>query len=354
VFNATRALNGILPSPYAWAHKNRVCKRLSPPTGFIMSKPTVYVLDPYHFDATSLMQSTDWIQVILPDDPRRVDWHDNADGVIIRSETRLTALDFDMAKKLKVVVKQGVGVDNIDLEAARKAGIAVHNTPALNSETVAEYALAMTMSMARRVPELDRQIRAGQKLVRSQMLGLSLHQKMVGVVGMGNIGKLVAKKFIGACEARVIGYDPVAPPDAWSDVEHVRASSLQELLRASDVVTLHVPLLDSTRGMIGRKEMDSMKDTAILVNTSRGGIVEEAALLDTLKGGKLWGAVLDAMEVEPPTKEVYGEFLRLDNVIITPHVGAGTRENQSNSGLAVVRTLLAVLQGEPHAPGKLV
>lgn len=318
-----------------------------------MSKPTVYVLDPYHPDAVSLLQSTDWIDVVLPDDPGKADWHAQADGVILRSDTRLTAADFDLAKKLKVVVKQGVGVDNIDLDAAKRAGVAVHNTPALNSETVAEYALAMTMSIARRVPELDRQIRAGSTLVRSQMLGLSLHQKTVGVIGMGNIGKLVAKKFIGACDATIIGYDPVAPADAWSDVKHTRASSVEELLRASDVVTLHVPLLASTRGLIGRAELGIMKDDAILVNTSRGGIVDEKALLDALKDGKLWGAVLDAMEIEPPTRDSYGDFLALNNVIITPHVGAGTRENQSNSGLAVVRTLLAVLRGT-DAPGKLV
>jgi D-3-phosphoglycerate dehydrogenase len=275
---------------------------------------------------------------------------------MLRSDSRLIADDFAAATNLRVVVKQGVGVDNIDLAAAKAAGVAVHNTPALNSESVAEFSLALALSLSRRVTEIDRRVRKGEKVVRSEILGLSLFRKTVGVVGMGNIGRAAARKWIGACEARIVAYDPVAPPDVWDkdQIAHTRVDSLDELLRESDVVTLHVPLLDSTRGMIGPRELGSMKDRSILINASRGGIVDEKALLEELRKRRIWGAVLDAVGVEPPTLEAYGEFLELDNVIITPHIGASTIENQSNSGLAVVRTLLAVLEGKQDVPGKLV
>lgn len=318
------------------------------------SAPVVYILDPYHSAAIELLQSTDWIDVRLHDDPRKTSWYNDADAVIIRSDTRLAEADFGMAARLKLIVKQGVGVDNIDLDAARNAGIAVHNTPALNSESVAELTLAMTLSVARRIPELDRRLRSGQRIVRSQTLGMSLFGKSVGVIGMGNIGKIVAQKFRSACEASILAYDPVAPADIWQDLPLTRLTDLHHLLRDSDVVTLHVPLLKGTRGMIGADELDIMKENAILVNAARGEIVDEKALLATLQSGRLWGAVLDAMKIEPPTKEAYSGFLELDNVVITPHVGASTMENQRNSGLAVVRTLLAALRGEQDVPGKVV
>lgn len=319
-------------------------------------KPAVYVLDPYHDDAVAQLQSIAWIDLILWDDPRRAQWHEDAVGVMLRSDSRLTADDFASARKLRVVVKQGVGVDNIDLATAKAAGVAVHNTPALNSESVAEFCLALALSLSRRVAEVDRRVRSGEKVARSKVLGLSLFRKTVGVVGMGNIGKVAARKWIGACESRVVAYDPVAPRDVWGreGIPHTRVDSLDELLKEADVVTLHVPLLDSTRGMIGASELARMKDKSILINASRGGIVDEKALFEELRKKRLWGAVLDALEVEPPTLEAYGDFLELDNVIMTPHIGASTIENQSNSGVAVVRTLLAVLEGKDDVPGKLV
>ena len=318
-----------------------------------MSK-TVFVLDPYHQDAIDLLKSTPGLDVILPSDARKSKWHVEADAVILRSETKLTAADFQAAQHLQVVVKQGVGVDNIDLEAAKATGIAVHNTPALNSEAVAELSLALALSLSRRVAEFDRRIRNGERIIRSQTLGLSLFRKTVGVVGMGNIGSVAAKKWIGACQATIISYDPLAPEDAWQDIPHRRVKTLDELLRNSDVVTLHLPLLPTTKNVIGASELEIMKDNAILVNSARGGLINETALLQALKQRRIWGAVLDAMETEPPTLEAYSELLKLDNVILTPHVGASTRENQINSGLAVVKTMLAVLAGDKDAPGKLV
>ncbi|PNY28456.1 d-3-phosphoglycerate dehydrogenase protein [Tolypocladium capitatum] len=319
-----------------------------------MSSKTVFVLDTYHQDAVALLQSAPGLTVILPGDPRKSKWHTEADGVLIRSDTRLTADDCKAASRLQVVVKQGVGVDNIDLAAAKAAGIAVHNTPALNSEAVAELTLALALSLSRRVTEIDRRIRGGEKVIRTQTLGRSLFRKTVGIVGMGNIGRVAARKWIGACEANVIGYDPVIPEDAWSDIPHRRVSCLDELLRESDVVTLHVPLQPTTRGMIGARELGLMRSNAILINASRGGVVDEDALLQELRRKGIWGAVLDAVENEPPTLEHYKEFLEMDNVIITPHIGGSTMENQSESGKAAASALVAVLRGHKDVSGKLV
>lgn len=319
-----------------------------------MTSKTVFVLDPYHDDAIKLLQSTPGIETVFPNDPRKAEWHSQAHGVILRSETCLTAQDFETASQLQVVVKQGVGVDNIDLDAAKAAGVQVHNTPALNAEAVAELTLALAFSLSRRVSEIDRRIRHGETINRSKTLGLSLFKKTVGVIGMGNIGREAAKKWTGACNCRIVSYDPIAPVDAWQDISHKRTSTLDELLQQSDVVTLHVPLLPTTKLMIGARELKLMKDNAILINAARGGLVDERALLTELQNGHLWGAVLDAMETEPPTLETYRDLLKCDNVILTPHIGASTRENQSNSGLAVVKTLLAVLSGEKNVQGRLV
>lgn len=318
------------------------------------TKPNVYVLDPYHPDAIFLLKSQSDIKLILPTSPEIKNWRQDATAVLLRSTTRLASADFSNAPHLKLVVKQGVGVDNIDLKSASSHGIAVHNTPALNSEAVAELALALPLALARRVGEFDRRIRRGEVVKRSEMLGVSLFRKTVGVVGMGNIGFEVAKKWRGACESKIVVYDPVAKADAWPDLPHERVKSLEELLRVSDVVTLHVPLLDSTRGMIGKKELEMMKEGAILVNCARGGIVDEKALVKALKEEIIWGAVLDAVESEPPTLEAYGELLSFDRVILTPHAGAGTADNQSRSGVAAVETLLAVLRGAKDVSGKLV
>ncbi|KAF2236534.1 putative D-3-phosphoglycerate dehydrogenase [Viridothelium virens] len=311
-----------------------------------MPKPIVYILDPYHPDAVTALQNNPSIDVVLKNDPRRDNWHADATGLMIRSETRITPTDLAQAKKLKVIVKQGVGVDNIDLSSAKDHGVVVCNTPALNSESVAELTLTLALSIARRISEVDRRVRRGEMVVRSQTLGQSLYQKAIGIIGMGNIGKVVARKWIGAMDGRIVAYDPFAAPDAWTDIPHRRVQALEELLDVSDVVSLHVPLTDSTRSMIGKPQFERMKNNAILLNCARGGIVDEAALTDALTTKKIYGAALDAMDVEPPTIEAYEELLQNQNLIMTPHIGASTMENQIKSGLAVVETLIAVLEGE--------
>lgn len=225
----------------------------------------------------------------MPTDARRNDWHADAYAILLRSDTRIRSDDLIKTKKLRLIVKQGVGVDNIDLQAAKAANVAVHNTPAINSETVAELCLALALSLSRRVREMDRKLRNGEKLVRSQVLGLSLYEKTVGVVGMGNIGRASAIKWKAAFDCKIMGYDPVVGGDVWSGIELQRATNIETLLQEADIVSLHVPLMPTTKGMIGAKELGLMKENSILINAARSGLVDEKALLNSLKEGRIWG-----------------------------------------------------------------
>ncbi|KAK5171240.1 uncharacterized protein LTR77_004384 [Saxophila tyrrhenica] len=318
-----------------------------------MNKPKVFILDPFHPEAIKKLQATPSVELVRRNDDRVSKWRAEADALMIRSETRITASDIEQTSKLKCIVKQGVGVDNIDLDAAERRGIAVCNTPAMNSESVAELTIALALCVARRVVEFDRRIRGGEAIVRSQVLGLSLFKKTIGIVGMGNIGSVVARKWIGAMEGDIIAYDPFASAEAWPDIKHRRVSDLNELLKEADVVTLHVPLTKDTRRLIGKSEFERMKSEAILLNCARGGVVDEDALLHALEEEKIHGAALDAMEVEPPTAKAYPKLLKRGNLIITPHVGANTLENQIASGMKVVETVLALLEGR-EVPNRLV
>ncbi|OKL56001.1 hypothetical protein UA08_08791 [Talaromyces atroroseus] len=319
----------------------------------IATKFKIYILDPYHPDAIDLALKTRNAEIILPGDPRTANWHADADGLMIRSDSTLTEEDFAKALRLKVVVKQGVGVDNIDLAGAKKHGIAVHNTPAFNSESVAELSLTLTLALSRRVTEIDRAVRGGTTVIRSQVLGTSMFRKTVGIVGMGNIGRIIGQKWTGAFECSLVAYDPYAPSDAWGEIAHSRTTQLHDLLGVADVVTLHVPLVDSTRKLIGAPEIKAMKKTAFLINCSRGGVVDENALLDALVNKQIGGAALDTTEIEPPTLITYKKFLEHENVIITPHIGGSTQENQSRNGCFVVESLFKALEGK-WADGKLV
>jgi D-3-phosphoglycerate dehydrogenase len=262
--------------------------------------------------------------------------------VLVRMKP-LTAQDFAQAKRLKVVAKQGVGVNTIDLAAARERGIVVCNAPGINSEAVAELALGLAIALARRIGELDRRIRAGAPIERTKFLGIELFEKSVGIIGMGNIGTRIARKFVAGFACRVVAYDPYVPAGTWLDIPHQRVKSLDELLPQADVLTIHVPLTPETRNMIGRSQLARMKASAILVNTSRGGIVDEAALYEALKAGRLFGAGLDVWEIEPPPAD--HPLLSLPNVMATPHAGGGTLETQERSSLFAAEQCLAVLKG---------
>lgn len=311
----------------------------------------LYMLDPYHSEAVAALRNSG-VEHVLWTDSRIANWRQDATGLLLRSDTRITRDDMLACKTLSVIVKQGVGVDNVDVEAAKEFGIAVHNTPGMNSDAVAELSLALGFALARRITEFDLNLRNQLGKKRSELLGISLTGKTVGVIGMGNIGRLAAVKWIGGCNATLLAYDPFAPEDAWRDIPHRRVD-IDELCSSADIITIHAPLTQSTRNLISMERLRSMKKQAILINTGRGGIIKESALKIVLTEGHLWGAALDALEVEPPSLSQHSDILDAGRVIITPHVGASTEDAQIDSGKMAVSSVLAVLKGQ-EAPGKVV
>ncbi len=302
----------------------------------------IYLLDAFHEAGVALARQH--AEVVCWPDPAIERWPEEADAVMVRMRP-ISAAEIARARQVRVICKQGVGYDTIDLEAARARGIPVLTTPGVNSEAVAEMAFALALTVARRTARFDRLLRAGSPIVRPQHLGVQLQGKMVGVVGMGNIGTAVARKWLGAFDAQLIAYDPYAPADRWADLPHRRVTELTDVLTAADVVTLHLPLTAESRSLIGEAELKAMKRDAILINVSRGGLIDEAALYRALSAGHLFGAGLDVFEVEPPPAD--HPLLQLDNVVATPHAAGGTRETQERSALQVAQQVIEVLQGSP-------
>ena len=300
----------------------------------------IYVLDAFHLSGVELAEKQ--AEVIRWDDPRAKNWHEDADGLMVRGK-KIAAEDMARAKKLRVISKQGVGLDNIDLDAAKAHGITVCRTPGVNSEAVAEMALSLGLSVVRRVTEFDRMTRAAGKVQRANYLGYESWQKTVGIVGMGNIGTRVARKWRGAFDAKIIGYDPYVPANRWSELPHKRAASLEEMLPQVDILSLHLPLTPESRNMIDAARLALMKPSAIVVNTSRGGIVNEAALYQAISSGKLFGAGFDVFEVEPPTSD--HPLMSLPTFVGTPHAAAGTIETQARSSMLAASQLLEALAG---------
>jgi D-3-phosphoglycerate dehydrogenase len=245
----------------------------------------------------------------------------------------------EKAARLKVIARYGVGVDNVDLAAAREMGITVTNTPGANSVSVAELALTLILSLARQIPEAASAVQDGKW---PRLGGLTLENKTVGLLGLGAIGKQITRRLQGF-DCRIMAYDPYADPDFAS--EHgVQLAGMDEVVAAADFLSLHLPLLPETRQLVNREFLAKMKKGPYLINTSRGEVVDEDALLDALQSGQLKGAGLDAFAVEPP--DPANPLLRLPQVIATPHLGAQTDGATSNMGWLALEDCLAVLRGE--------
>ena len=304
----------------------------------------IYILDAFHEAGIALARQH--AEVVCWPDPAIRNWPEEADGVMVRM-TPITAQDLARAKHVKVICKQGVGFDTIALDAAKARGIPICRTPGVNSEAVAEMGFALALSVTRRVTRFDRMLRAGEEIVRPQHLGIEMHGKTVGIVGMGNIGTRMARKWLGAFDAKIIACDPHAPADAWRDIPHTRVSHLREMLPQVDLLTLHLPLNEESRHLIGRAELALMKKDAVLINVSRGGLIDEQALYESLQRGHLFGAGLDVFEVEPPPADY--PLLTLPNVVATPHAAGGTHETQERSSLQVARQVIDVLHGKEPA-----
>lgn len=262
------------------------------------------------------------------------------DALVVRSETRVTAPIIEAGARLRVVGRAGVGVDNIDVPAATRRGILVVNAPRGNIVAAAEHTMALLFALARSVPQADASVKRGE-WTRAKFIGTEVRGKTLGVIGLGNVGSEVAKRAHGV-EMDVIAYDPVVSVER-AELFNVSLVTLAELLEQADFVTLHVPLVESNRNLIGAAELALMKPTARLINTARGGIVDEAALAAALRAGTLAAAAADVFETEPPGDN---PLLALPNFIATPHIAASTTEAQVSVAFDVAEEVAAVLAGD--------
>ena len=265
------------------------------------------------------------------------------DALIVRSATTVTARVIAAATHLQVIGRAGVGVDNIDLPAATQRGILVVNAPDGNSVAAAEHSIAMMLSLARHIPQADASLRGG-RWERKQFLGIEISGKTMGVIGMGRIGQEVARRARGL-QMNVLGYDPYVSNEQAERLG-VKLCDLEDLLARADFCSVHVPLTEATRGIIGAAELARCKPGVCVINCARGGIVDEGALLAALDCGQVAGAALDVFANEPPFDS---PLLAHPRVIVTPHLGASTREAQVAVAVDVARQILDVLDGRPAA-----
>lgn len=296
------------------------------PSAIDTREHTLYVLSEFHSEAIKHAQSL--FNCILHTDPRVSRWREEATAVLVKDYPIIEA-DLDAAPQLRAIGKQGVGVDQIDTAACAQHGVKVYNTPGINASAVAEMVMALTLNVARDISGLwYRQLARGEIIRKEACNGLLLTGKTIGIIGMGHIGRQVARMFKGAFETRTIAYDPFVPEGAWADIDHERVLNLDDLLSKVDVVSVHVPLTTKTTSMIGYSQMQKMKRTAILINASRGGIVNEADLQRALDEKLIWGCGFDCHVQEPPTLAKYGDLWDHERYVGTPHVAAATDETQ--------------------------
>ncbi|MEW6008564.1 MAG: phosphoglycerate dehydrogenase [Candidatus Omnitrophota bacterium] len=262
------------------------------------------------------------------------------DCLVVRSATKVTADIIQEAKNLKIIGRAGVGLDNVDLEAANKKGIIVMNTPAGNTISTSEHTMSLILSLSRNIPSADVSMKKGE-WERNKFMGVELYGKTLGLVGMGKIGSEVAKRALSFGMV-VIAYDPFLSKEAASQLG-VELVELKDLLTQSDYISIHAPLTDDTRNMISTKELALVKKSVRIINCARGGIVDENALILAVKEGKIAGFALDVYEKEPPGKN---EFLDLNNCVLTPHLGASTAEAQVNVAIQIAEQIRDALLGK--------
>lgn len=308
-----------------------------------ISDMKVFVPNPIHQAAVDRLRSE--TGVVLWDDPAIGNWLDEADAIIVRT-FQVRAPDIARGKKLKAVGKHGIGVDAIDVADARKAGIEVVYTPYENVESVAELAVSFMLALSRNLWAGNKALRAGEKLPPSEYVGIELVGKTLGIIGLGRIGRRVGSILTAAFGMKVVGFDPFLPEEAWKSMpfEVEKCDSVEELAARADYATIHVPLTDATRNLIGAKQLAKFKPDAILVNTSRGGIVDEEALYAALRDKQLRAAGSDVFVVEPPSAD--HPLLSLDNFMAMPHIGANTSDALYRMGMTVAEDILRLLKGE--------
>jgi D-3-phosphoglycerate dehydrogenase / 2-oxoglutarate reductase len=255
------------------------------------------------------------------------------DGLAIRSATKVTDKLLSRAERLKVVGRAGIGIDNVELAAATSRGIVVMNTPFGNAITTAEHTMALMMALARQIPEADHSMRAG-KWLKNRFIGVELYSKTLGIIGCGNIGSIVAERAIGL-RMKVIAFDPFLSPERAIELG-VEKVTFEELLRRADFISLHTPLTDKTRNIIDAAAIARMRRGVRIINCARGGLLVESALIEALRSGHVAGAALDVFETEPPTDN---PLTAMEQVVMTPHLGASTSEAQENVAVQIANQL---------------
>ncbi|GAA6016089.1 hypothetical protein JCM11491_000664 [Sporobolomyces phaffii] len=345
---------------------------------------TAWVPTPLHPDALELART--YFDVIDPTDARAETWYDFADAAIVtagklstphveraasarlRIVTRngalvsLCAVHWSPLTDVEEWVDAGVGTDSIPLETCRAHAIAVTNQPGCNAQAVAELALGLAIAVSRKLAQVDRTLTAGRRTISAEWRAPTVQGKTLGLVGMGDIARETAKKFHGAFDTPVVVYSPTSPELRWTNqdssglvpIPHRRVDTLDELLAVSDIVSLHCPLNDRTRGIIGEREFGLMKSSAIILNTARGGLIDEPALARALRARTIYGAGIDTLEHEPPTLERYPELLSLENILVMPHIGAQEEDSQRKACIVAVETAYSYLTGRGIGQSKRV
>lgn len=265
----------------------------------------------------------------------------DCDAILTRSNAMINKNVINAARKLKVIAKYGVGLDNIDIEEATKRGIYVTNTPEANANVVAEHVMAFILALSKNILPMDKELRKGNFAYRSKRFSVDLEHKTLGIIGLGRIGRLVAKKAYYGFDMKVIGFDPYIRSSV-SDIEKV--DNIDRIFTDSDFISLHLPLTEETKGVIGKREFSMMKPSAYFVNAARGGVVNEGDLIEALKQEKIAGAGIDVFEQEPPKRN--NPLFSLENVIITPHSAALSIEGAQRMSLHAAMQVDQVLSGE--------
>jgi D-3-phosphoglycerate dehydrogenase len=316
-----------------------------------MSKPIVLLYEPMHEKAVAwLAERTEVRMAPSLDEEALLQTVPDVEGIIIRANGKVTRRLMQAAPRLKVVGRHGVGVEAIDQAAAAELGITIVNTPYSNDESVAEHCLGMMLVLAKRLTEADRAIRSGDWAARYRLIGLELQGKTLGLVGFGKIGQRLARMAHFGLDMPIVYHDVIAYPEVEQALG-ARRASLDEVLRISDVISVHVPLVKETRGLIGEAALRTMKASAFLINSARGPVVDPAALLRALQEGWIRGAGLDVFDPEPLPND--DPLLQLENVVLSPHMAAHTDEGLYRMA-QVVEDVVAVIEGRaptyPVAP----
>lgn len=298
----------------------------------------ILVADEIHEDGIKALQEFAEVDVATSLKPTElIERIEQYDVLVVRSATKVTKKVIEAGKRLKVIARAGVGLDNIDVETAEIQGIKVINAPEAPSVAVAELVFALMLAWIRHIPSADLSVKAG-KWEKASFVGSELRGKKLGIVGCGRIGRAVGLR-ARAFEMRLLAHD-LKPSNEFAKQTGADNVDLDTLLRESDFVTIHIPLMPETKHFIGERELDLMKPTAVLINTSRGGVVDEAALVKALQIGKIAGACLDVYENEPPSDS---PLLNLPNVVLTPHLGASTHETQRDAAMIIVEKIKEAL-----------